>query len=146
MQLDDLISDFCHDIKTIAYEQLLDALDIVTSPAVKARPKVVRRRPAKKVAPVQVKEAPPPVPVGVPVKEYLPPVSDEILQAVYGALDLSTGKSSRVIATEIKRGETAVRVALKHLVKRGVSVLHRAGKNVFYSDARSWKVDLKDFP
>lgn len=130
-----LVFEFCQDLKAILLEEAFALTARYERPA--PRRKAQPRKPTPVVLPALKVVEP---------KEYLPHVSDEILQAVYEQTDQTAVKDSQTIAKEIKRGETAVRVALKHLVKRGVCKTHRDGKRVYYSRLHSWSLSLKDFP
>jgi hypothetical protein len=120
MHLDDLIQDFCQDLKVIACEEILNALGLQRPQAPKLKTPKAR---APKMAPSKT--------------VYMPHVSSEIQAEVQGALLPDLGLTSHEIADAIKRGETTVRTALKHLVQSGKVRTETKGRAIFFFQVTS---------
>lgn len=118
MHYDQLVTDFCEDIVGLIREEALNALTASHKPPQRvAKPRKV------------TKKTPPPAPV---VKQYMPNVSPDIVSDVEGLLMLDVGMTSHEIADSLIRGETTVRVALKHLVQQGKCRVQLVGRSSHY--------------
>jgi hypothetical protein len=124
MQYNQLITEFYQDIVGLIREEALNALtSSYTSPI--ARPRRIRPRKAvEKTSPATLV-----------FEQYMPNVSPEILSDVHGVLLPYVGATSHRIAEMVNRGETTVRVALKHLFSQGKCRIEFVGRSIHYFQA-----------
>lgn len=125
MQYNQLVTEFCQDIVGLVREEALNALTLNHNPAPQRKTK-----PRKVVVKTKIAEAP-------AVKQYMPYVSPEIVSEVHRLLLPESGATSHGLAKMLNRGETTVRVALKHLFSQGKCKVESVGRATHYFQAAS---------